>query len=603
MREGYTKGNMITEFLRGSKRYYILATIAALVSIVLDMIVPQIIKVTVDSVIGTMPFEVPRFILNSIENIGGREFLRSNILMIAAAAVIVAGVNAVFKYLNNLLNSKGAETMTKTMRDTLFSHIQKLPFSWHMKTQTGDIIQRCTSDVSTIVMFLSEYLVAVVRIVLLLGITLAFMYPMNKKLTLVAFCSIPVILAYSVFFRTKIEYLFKECDENEGLLSTIAQENLTSVRVVRAFGREKYEKDKFEKQNNIYTDKWVALCKYMSAFWGVGDLVSGLQVMLIVTLGSVLCVKGEISTGAFIAFVSYNSMLIWPVRHLSRVVTEMSKAGVSLDRLYWIMHSKEEEDQPNAHDADMTGDIKFENVTFSYTPGIDVLKNVSFDIKAGSVFGILGGTGSGKSTLMLLLDKLYDLCDGCGRITIGGVDIREIKAECIRKNIGIVLQEPFLFSRTIGENIAISGSNLKIEDVRRAAAAACFDETVTEFSRGYDTVVGERGVTLSGGQKQRAAIARVIVNKKPILIFDDSLSAVDTETDMKIQSALKKEFGDSTVILISHRITTLMQADKILVLDGGEVSETGTHDELIASGGIYSRVFQMQSAGEEWENE
>ena len=593
----YTKKDMIFEFLRGSKKYYIFGLIAALTSIVLDMVVPQIIRVTVDSVIGDDPFSLSGFIAEFVNAIGGRPFLRSHIILIALFTVGISLVNAVFKYLNNLFNSKGAEKMTKTMRNILYQHIQRLPCSWHMKNQTGDIIQRCTSDVSVIVNFLSEYLVSIVRIVLLLSITLFFMYPMNLKLTIVAFCSIPIILTYSIYFRTKIEYLFKECDENEGMLSTVAQENLTSVRVVRAFGREKYEKDKFEKQNNIYTNRWLLLCKYLSGFWGIGDLVSGLQVMIIVTLGSILCVRGELSTGSFIAFISYNSMLIWPVRHLSRVVTELSKTGVSMDRLFWIMEEQEEKDSENAEDSDMTGDIAFENVSFAYEGENNVLSNISFEIKAGTVFGILGATGSGKSTLMHLLNRLYELPEGCGRITVGGKDIRDIKLGCVRKNIGMVLQEPYLFSRTIAENIRISADYLSMEDIRKAAATASLDETVMNFAKGYDTIVGERGITLSGGQKQRVAIARIIVNDVPIFVFDDSLSAVDTETDAKIQTALKERFKGSTVILISHRITTLMQADKILVLDKGKVAEIGTNDELLALDGIYKKVYDLQTAG------
>ena len=595
----YTKKDMVFAFLKGSKRYYILGTLAALISIVLDMVIPQIVKATVDSVLGTEPFSLPGFALKLIELVGGREVLRKNLLLIALAAASVALVNAWFKYINRLYNSKGAEIMSETMRNILYSHIERLPFSWHMSTQTGDIIQRCTSDVNTVKTFLSDYLVSIVRMILLMGITLFFMYPMNKKLTAVAFCSIPIILGYSIFFRTKIENQFKQCDENEGVLSTIAQENLTSVRVVRAFGRERDEKDKFERQNNIYTDDWLKLCKYLSAFWGIGDLVSGLQVMIIVTFGSVLCVKGEISTGEFLAFISYNSMLMWPTRQLSRVVTEMSKATVALNRIFWIMETPEESDIESAENADMTGDICFENVSFSYDGGVDVLKNVSFEIKSGSVFGILGGTGSGKSTLMHLLNRLYDLGEGQGGITIGGRDVREIDMACVRRNIGMVLQEPYLFSKTIAENIAISKDDLTLDEIRKASEVACLDDTVMGFSKGYDTVVGERGVTLSGGQKQRAAIARVIVAKTPILVFDDSLSAVDTETDAKIQRALKEKFKDATVILISHRITTLMQADRILVLDKGRAADIGTHAELMSRDGLYKKVCDMQTAGME----
>ena len=479
------------------------------------------------------------------------------------------------------------------MRNRLFSHIQRLPFSWHMQNQTGDIIQRCTSDVDMIKNFVSEQLTSVFRIVILIVLSLLFMFSMNPALTLVALASIPIIVTYSAYFHTKIGSQFLKCDENEGILSTIAQENLTGVRVVRAFGREKYEKDRFEKQNNIYTNMWIKLCGFMALFWGAGDLISGLQIMLIVILGSVFCVRGSMTAGEFIAFISYNAMLTWPVRSLGRMISEMSKAGVSIERIRYIMNSSAEQDKPDAVTPDMHGDIEFQNVSFSYGD-IPVLSDISFKIPQGTTFGILGGTGSGKSTLMHLLNRLYDLPAQNGRITIGGVDIADMKGSWVRSHIGMVLQESFLFSRTIAENIGITCRDMSLDDIRWAASIACVDDAVREFSKGYDTIVGERGVTLSGGQKQRTAIARMLTQRTPIMIFDDSLSAVDSETDAKIRQALRKNLGGSTVILISHRVTTLMQAECILVLDNGRVAELGSHDELMEKGGIYRRVYNMQ---------
>ena len=384
-----------------------------------------------------------------------------------------------------------------------------------------------------------------------------------------------------------------KCDENEGVLSTIAQENLTGVRVVRAFGREEYEKERFEKQNELYTNAWIKLCRYLSLFWGSGDLISGAQVMLIVILGAVFCVRGEMTAGEYIAFISYNAMLTWPVRTLGRMISEMSKAGVSIDRIRYIMNSPPERDKPGAGAPDMRGDIEFDNVTFSYG-GAPVLDRVSFTVPGGTTFGILGGTGSGKSTLMHLLDRLYELPPENGRITVGGADIADMKGGWLRSNIGMVLQEPFLFSRTIAENIGITRRDMGLADIRRAASIACLDEAITEFTDGYDTIVGERGVTLSGGQKQRAAIARMLARQTPIMVFDDSLSAVDAETDAKIRRELQKHLGASTVILISHRVTTLMQAGRILVLDKGRIAELGSHEELMKKGGIYHRIYDMQ---------
>ena len=592
-RPSYTKVSLILTFLRGSVKYFVISILAALCVTGLDMLSPQLIRTTVDSVLGDNALNLPGFLMNLINRVGGVGYLRDHLWLIGGVILGLALLSVAFRYLFMLNNTKGAESLVETMRNDLFSHIQRLPFAWHMQNQTGDIIQRCTSDVDMVKNFVSEQLTSVFRIVILIALSLTFMFSMNAKLTLVALATIPIIIAYSTYFHSKIGSQFMKCDENEGILSTIAQENLTGVRVVRAFGREKYEKDRFEKQNQIYTNLWLKLSGFLALFWGAGDLISGLQVMLIVILGSVFCVRGGMTAGEFIAFISYNAMLTWPVRSLGRMISEMSKAGVSIERIRYIMNSAAEQDKPDALEPDMRGDIAFQNVSFSYgdTP---VLSDISFTIPQGTTFGILGGTGSGKSTLMHLMNRLYDLPPEKGRITIGGVDIADMKGSWVRSHIGMVLQESFLFSRTIAENIGITRRDMSMEDIRWAASIACVDDAISEFAKGYDTVVGERGVTLSGGQKQRTAMARMLTQKTPIMVFDDSLSAVDAETDAKIRQALKKNLGSSTVILISHRVTTLMQAENILVLDRGRIAELGSHDELMKKNGIYRRIYDMQ---------
>ena len=590
----YTKSSLIIHFLHGNLHFFVLSILAAFGVTLLEMLIPQIIRAAVDSVIGDNPFTFPSLINQRIEAIGGAEFFRQHFIVVSLIVIGIAVLAAVCKYCANVFNAKGSEKLMQTMRDQLFAYIQKLPFAWHMKNQTGDIIQRCTSDVERIKIFVAEQLTSIIRIVILMSLSLFFMFSMNTRLALIALLSIPIVVGYSAFFHSRIGRHFQECDENEGILSTIAQENLTGVRVVRAFGREKFEKDRFEKQNTHYANLWVSLMKLMSAFWGAGDLISGLQVMLVMVLGSVFCVQGTLSTGEFIAFLSYNSMLIWPVRQLGRVISEMSKAGVSVDRILYIMNSPAEQDQPGAVTPDMHGDIVFDHVTFGYEEDIPIVKDISFTIPKGTTFGILGSTGSGKSTLMHLLNRLYDLPAGGGHITIGGVDISDMKAQWIRQNVGMVLQEPFLFSRTIAENIGITRKNMPLEDIRHAAGIACVDDAIMEFTNGYDTVVGERGVTLSGGQKQRTAIARMLTQKAPIMVFDDSLSAVDAETDAKIRQALRQNLGDSTVILISHRVTTLMQAETIMVLDQGRIAEIGSHEDLMKKNGIYRKIYDLQ---------
>lgn len=591
---------MTLGFMRGSVGFFVTSIISALLLALLDTLSPKIISVTVDSVLGSEPAELPEWALSIINSLGGFEYFRHHLYYVALLLVVLAVFTAVFQYCNRVFNAKGAETLVKNMRDSIFTHIDRLPFSWHMKNQTGDIIQRCTSDVDNVKRFLSDQLTSVFRIIIMLCLSLYFMFSMNVKLALVAVAFMPFIIGYSALFHGKIGKRFEVCDENEGILSAIAQENLTGVRVVRAFGRERYEREKFTKQNEYYTGLWVNLHRTFSIFWSTSDLISGIWVMCIVVVGAVMCVRGDgMTAGKYIAFISYNAMLMWPIRQLGRMISEMSKTGVSLGRIYQIMSAEEEHDKPDAVTPDMHGDIVFDHVSFAYDGCPEILSDINFSIKAGTTLGILGGTGSGKSTLMYLLDRLYDIPEGCGKITIGGVDIANMKADWVRENVGMVLQEPFLFSKSIAENVGITKENIDLPEIREAARIACLDETVTSFSKGYDTFVGERGVTLSGGQKQRAAIARLIVQRTPIMVFDDSLSAVDTETDSKIRHALSENLGGSTVILISHRITTLMQAEKIVVLDKGRVAEEGTHSELISKGGLYKQIYEIQTKGAE----
>ena len=592
---------LVWRFLKGSKGLFIVCMLSAAITGFADMINPQIVRMAVDNAIGGKAADFAPWVMEIVNSFGGFEYLGRNIWIMALAILAVAAVKAIFQYLFRLTNTMAAETLVKTMRDSLFSHIERLPFSWHMKNRTGDIIQRCTADIETMKGFVSEQMTSIVRIVILLVLSIVFMLKMNVKLTLLALIPVPVIILNSLRFHKKMAAKYLDCDENEGKLSDIAQENLTGVRVVRAFGRERFEKDKFENHNRYYTSLWEHLAAIMSRFWSISDILSGSQIMIVVVFGALFCIRGEMTAGEYIAFISYNSMLVWPVRMLGRMIAEMSKAGVSVSRIAYIMRSEAEKEPENAKKPPLDRDIVFENVNFAYEGCPQMLYDINFEIKAGTTLGILGGTGSGKSTLMLLLDKLYDLQEGCGKISIGGVDIREISTEYLRENIGMVLQEPLLFSRSIADNIGIAAEGVTLSEIREAAKAACLDESIEGFSKGYDTFVGERGVTLSGGQKQRAAIARMLTQKTPIMIFDDSLSAVDTETDAKIRAELQRRFGSASIVLISHRITTLSKADRILVLDKGRIVEDGTHDELKSAGGIYQKIYEIQSGSAEEE--
>lgn len=591
---------MLWRFLRGSVWLFGVTILCAGLMALADMITPQIIRVAVDNVIGGSTLSEGTLTAQLVERVGGAQYLHARLWILAGAVVLVALVKAASQYFFRVTNTKATETFVKTARDALFTHIEHLPFSWHMQNKTGDIIQRCTSDIETIKRFISEQMTNVFRIIILVVLSMIFMFSMNVPLTLIVLVPMPVIVAYSVRFHRSIRAGFIDCDENEGKLSAMVQENLTGVRVVRAFGRERYERDRFHDHNAFYAGLWVKMARLMARYWSTADLLSYGQAMLVVVFGAVFCIQGKMTSGEYIAFISYNALLTWPIRQLGRMISDMSKAGVSLERLEYIMDSRVEADKPDASAPPLDGDIAFEHVNFAYEGCPQMLHDISFTMKAGTTLGILGGTGSGKSTMMLLLDRLYDLPAENGRITIGGVDIADMQAEHLRRNIGIVLQEPYLFSRTLGENIGITKDGITLTEIREAARAACLEETIDSFTSGFETFVGERGVTLSGGQKQRAAIARMLTQSTPIMIFDDSLSAVDTETDAKIRAAIEKRFGSASIILISHRITTLQKADQILVLDHGRIAEQGTHDQLKRDGGVYQKIYEIQSlAGEE----
>ena len=584
----YRKLHLILRFLHGSKAYFAVAVAASLISTVLNALTPQIFRFSIDEVLS------------------GNEgsYLSDNLWILAMTIVTVAVASGIFTYVSRTNTAIAGENFAKNLRDTLFTHAQKLPMKWHDRNQTGDIIQRCTSDVEVIRGFVVTQLLEVFRTAFLVITSFVMMFSMNVKLSCVVLLFVPIVIVYSTVFYKLIAKRFTTADEAEGELSTVVQENATGVRVVRAFGREQFEMERFDEKNNAFAKLWIRLGTLSGVYWGIGDLITGLQVVAVIIFGVVEAVNGFISVGEFIAFAAYNSTLVWPIRGLGRILSDMSKAGVSFERVDYIIRSQEEEygkesvKNNEAFDASTyevpAYDISFHHVSFAYEEGKDVLQDISFTVPEGRTFGILGGTGSGKSTVIQLLSRLYELKDNKGSISIGGREIKDIPIEELRRNICMVLQEPFLYSRTIRENIAASVPDASMDEIRYAAQIACIDEAIMSFPDGYETLVGERGVTLSGGQKQRIAIARMLLQKAPIMVFDDSLSAVDSQTDYNIRRALKENMKEATVILISHRVTSLMGADEIMVLHQGKIEECGTHGELIQRNGIYRKIYEIQ---------
>ena len=585
MKKKHEKAELIFRFLKGSKKYFAMAVAASFITTILNALIPQIFRFTVDSVLEGQ----------------GHRWLSEHLWAIAGFLICVAILSGAALFVSRLYTAKAGENFAKNMRDALFAHVQRLPVKWHDRHQTGDIIQRCTSDVEVIRNFVVTQLLEVFRTVFLIAVSFSIMLSMNVKLSMLVLIFVPVVAAYSVIFYRLIAKKFTWADEAEGELSTVVQENATGVRVVRAFGRERFEMERFHEKNNAFANLWIKLGTMSGLYWGTGDFITGLQVIAVIVFGAIEAVHGELSVGEFIAFASYNTTLVWPVRGLGRILSEMSKAGVSFERVNYILAASEEEygeeketKTEDERSCEEQFDIEFAHVDFGYNKEKKVLDDVTFTIPQGTTLGILGGTGSGKSTVIQLLNRLYELSEGNGKITIGGRDVREIPLKELRKKIGIVLQEPFLYSRTIRENICASRPDASFEGIREAAKIACVDEAIMNFPDGYETLVGERGVTLSGGQRQRVAIARMLLQKAPIMIFDDSLSAVDSQTDSKIRKELAVKCKDATVILISHRITTLMGADNIMVLNCGRIEEMGTHQELLEKQGSYREIYEIQ---------
>ena len=588
-RRNWKKTRLLARHLRPAASALLLGMGASLLLTLLRMAFTQVIRFTVDGVLLGDASGLPAF----AAQLSPGTQLAAACALAAAIALLQFGVS----YIQDSRLPMGSERFVKSLRDALYSRIQRLPYSWHVQNSTGDIIQRCISDVEIVRAFVMDQLLELLGTLFMIVTCVVIMFTMNVKMALLATAFVPVIVGYSVLFFRHMSGRYEKADEAEGALSAVVQENLTGVRVVRAFGREKTELDKFREKNNRYTDLWLRLGDWMSAFYTLGDMMSILQVFAIVVLGVHLCVAGEVSLGVYLAFVSYTRELTLPVRRLGRTISEMSKANVSIDRLLYILESEEERSTESPAQADLHGEIRFEHVGFAYEEK-RVLRDVSFSIPGGKTLGVFGGTGSGKSTIALLLARLYD--PDTGRITIGGVDTKDMDLGELRRGVGVVLQEPFLFSRTLAENIAITREDATREDVERAAQDACLDASVGEFVNGYETVVGERGVTLSGGQKQRTAIARTLLSGAPVMVFDDALSAVDAKTDEAIRTRLRTAAGGATLILIAHRVATLMQADRIIVLEDGQIVESGTPDELLAQGGAFARAAAMQAAmGEE----
>ncbi|MCX7695924.1 MAG: ABC transporter ATP-binding protein/permease [Caloramator sp.] len=582
---------MFFKFMKGYRLKYIFASISIIISSFLSVIIPIIIKTSIDSVIGNKEIE-SSYVLSLFNYLGGRDYLRKHLYIVALLIVLITALNGLFMFIKGKWASQAAEATAKNLRDSLYSHLQRVYYNFHVEAKTGDLIQRCTSDVETIKSFLAVQFVEIGRTIFMFLFILSIMFYYNAKYALVSISLLPIIFAASYIFFKKVKKQFQLCDEAEGEMSAVLQENLTGVRVVKAFNREGFEIEKFEEKNRTYRDHLLKLMRTFAYFWSSSDAMCMLQTFLVVVYGVYLASRGVITLGTLIIFISYIGMLLWPIRQLGRILSDMGKSFVAIGRINEIL-KEPLEDCESGIKPNIEGNIEFKNLSFSYKDDKEVLKDITFNINKGETVAIIGPTGSGKSTLAYLLLGLYDYKKGS--IELDGVELKRINKNYLRQNIGLVAQDCFLFSKTLRENIAISEKSVEEESIFEASKIADIHDTILSFEKGYETQIGEKGVTLSGGQKQRVAIARCVIKDYKVLIFDDSLSAVDTETEQNIRQRLKERSKDTTTIIITHRLTTAHECDRIIVLDKGRIVEIGSHEELINQGGFYRRLWDIQS--------
>jgi ATP-binding cassette subfamily B protein len=531
-----------------------------------------------------------------VDNLLGHTTSDKFLPLVALGFIGLAALEGSFTYLTGRLAAFTAEGVARRLRNYLFDHIQRLTFSYHDKMQTGELIQRSTSDVDALRRFYSEQAIGLGRIVLLFVINFIALLNLNVQLALVSVIIVPFIILVSTFFFRRVSDAYEKFQEQEAVLSNTLQENLSGVRVVKAFARQNYEIDKFEKDN---WQKFVLgrrLLIMHSLFWPISDTLCGFQMLGGFFIGAIMAINGQITVGTYLAYAGLVVWLIWPMRNLGRLIVQTSTGLVSYGRVMEVIRQEREaldrgDYQPQGN---VEGEIVFDHVSFEYDAASLVLQDITFRARPGQVVALLGSTGSGKTSLINLLPRFYEYTSGS--LTLDGVELKRYTRKYLRSQIGIVEQEPFLFSRSIRENITYGvGRQVPQGEVEAAAKAAAIHDVILSFPDGYSTLVGEKGVTLSGGQKQRVAIARTLLKDPSILILDDSTSSVDTETEAEIRLALEQLKKDRTTFIIAHRIQSVMDADLILVMDKGRIVQHGGHSELVRQDGIYRQIFEIQT--------
>lgn len=568
--------------LRYLRRYW-QTTLAAYVSLVLSsatmLVTPRLLQVLIDQGIATK--DMPR------------------VVKLAVAMVGLVLVGALFRFLQGYLSEKASQGVAYDLRNELFAQIQRLSFSYHDRAQTGQLMTRATNDVEMVRQFTGMGFLQLLNAIVMLVGSVGFLVSMNWRLSLIVLLIVPLALTVFGFFATRARPMFTVVQQKLSALNTVLQENLAGVRVVKAFAREAYETARFGDTNVELRDTNVRVGKMIAFVMPLILAIANLGTLAVVWLGGLQVIGGALTIGELVAFNAYLLMLMMPVGMLGMILAMISRAGASAERVWDILQAQiKVKDKPDATPLpSVQGEVAFGNVSFRYFgSGENVLSHVSFVARSGQTVALLGATGSGKSTVINLIPRFYDVTEGW--VTVDGHDVRDVTLESLRSQIGIVLQETTLFSGTIRDNIAFGRPDAQMVEVVAAAKAAEAHDFITEFPDGYDTWVGERGVTLSGGQKQRVAIARALLTNPRILILDDSTSSVDVTTEGRIQAALEELMKGRTSFVIAQRISTVLNADQILVLERGRVVTQGTHEELMETSPIYADIYYSQLHGD-----